>query len=93
MNAEEFRDLVRISMDWEHHLEMDDDNSADRIEDGYYFHDVKLTLWEKTITDSFVVQRGKWYCEQGEGITVDTPLTVWQWIAMRFAWQIGGNVG
>lgn len=86
MNAEEFRELVRISIDWDHEI------SIEKCDDIDYSYSVTLTLWGKTITDEFHTFGMRWFSEGSNGIMVDTPLTVWQWVAMRFADQIGGNV-
>ena len=86
MTPRQFAELLTMSIGWECQLAIQECADADCS------YSVSLTLWEKTITDCFAVHHDKWFSEGGSGIMVDSQLTVWQWVAMRFADQIGGNV-
>jgi len=92
MSEDQFKKLLAESIGWTHELKIEECDKCELPDECGSDYCVNLTLWGKTIADYFVVQKGQWYCEAGEGITVNSRLTVWQWLAMRFADQAGAII-
>ena len=84
MSEHDFRKLLSSAIGWPFTLNIKRGDECEEYESSREIRLVKLTLWDLTITDAFRVDSGRWYSEGGDGIIVDTPLTVWQWIAIRF---------
>jgi len=92
MTAEEFKTLLTDSIGWTHQLSIDECDKTEDHDEENFMYEVSLKLWGISTVDYFICSQGRWYAEGGDGIIVDTPLTVWQWIACNFADQLGGNV-